>query len=75
MARAEHRGCASTCTRGGTTSVAKYEVLVGMNWIPPRRRTERRAEPGDVVADKDFAKDVAKQLVERGYLEPEDASG
>ena len=45
-----------------------YRVLIGMNWVPPGKRKERRVEPSALVHGSDFAD--ADSLVLRGRLEP-----
>ena len=55
-----------------TAKKPRYEVLVGMDWVPPGKRKERRVEPGDVVQESDFAEGMIPSLIERGRIRPVD---
>lgn len=61
----------------------KYRVLVGINYTPAGTTQERRAEPGDIVADlplppAGIAKWIARGLIEavaEPVAEPEPTGG
>lgn len=49
---------------------ARYRVLVGINYLPAGKgKTERRAEPGDIVSD--LPPSVVKAWLEQRVIEPE----
>ncbi len=47
--------------------MAKYRVLIGINYRPDPKAAEKRAEPGDIVDD--VPKKIVAQWIEAGVLE------
>ena len=49
-------------------SDAQYEVVRGINWTPPKAKSEARAEPGDTVGEGDFSKGDLAGLKKQGAI-------